>query len=131
MITSVVYHSCEEKITLRWLKVLNDTDPKLRKYTHDKYQNGLINIMAKHVLHLKISEIHQSMFFGLMADQYNDVSNKKQMSICLRWANSKEFKVHEDFIGFYEVDNIQSTTIVQAIPDALIRLNLRILRCRG
>ena len=87
--------------------------------------------MAKHVLHLKISEIHQSMIFGLMADQYNDVSNKKQMSICLRWANSKEFKVHEDFIGFYEVDNIQSTTIVHAIPDALIRLNLRILRCRG
>ena len=44
------------------------------------------------------------MFFGLMDDEYTDVSNKEQVSICLRWANSKEFKVHEDFIGFHEVD---------------------------
>ena len=44
------------------------------------------------------------MFFGLMDDEYTDVSNKEQVSISLRWANSKEFKVHEDFIGFYEVD---------------------------
>ena len=55
------------------------------------------------------------MFFGLMDDEYTDVSNKEQVSISLRWANSKEFKVHEDFIGFYEVDNTQSTTIVQTI----------------
>ena len=35
------------------------------------------------------------------------------------------------FIGFYEVLKLQSTTIVQAITDALIRLNLPISRCRG
>ena len=45
--------------------------------------------------------------------------------------NSKEFKNHEDFVGFYEVHNIQSITIVQAITDALIRLNLPISRCHG
>ena len=112
-------------------RVLNNTYPKLKKCTHDQYQNELIDIMAKHVLRLKLSEIHQSMFFGLMADEYTDASNKEQVSICLRWVNSKEFKVQEDFIGFYEIDNIQSTTIVQAITDALIRLNLPISRCRG
>ena len=87
--------------------------------------------MAKHVLRLKPSEIHQSMFFGLMADEYTDFSSKEQVFICLRWVNSTEFKVHEDFIGFYQVDSTQSTTIVQATTDALIRLNLPISRCRG
>ena len=53
------------------------------------------------------------------------------MSTCLRWFKSKEFKVHGDFIDFCEVYTIQSTTIVQAITDAFIWLNLPILRCRG
>ena len=75
-------------------RVLNNTDPKLKKHTHNQYQNELIDIMAKHVLHLKLAEIYQSKFFGLMADEYTDVSNKEKVSICLRWVNSKEFKVH-------------------------------------
>ena len=49
--------------------------------------------MAKHVLRLKLSEIYQSMLFGLMAGEYTDVSKKEQVSICLRWVNRKEFKV--------------------------------------
>ena len=39
-----------------------------------------------------------------MVDEY--------MSICLRWVNSKEFTVHDDFIGLYKVDNMQANTIV-------------------
>ena len=99
-------------------RVLTNTDPKIKKCTHSQYQNQLIDIMAKHVLHLKIAEIYQSMFFGLMVDEY--------MSICLRWVNSKEFTVHDDFIGLYKFDNIQANTTVQVITYALIRLNLPI-----
>ena len=39
-------------------RVLNYTDPKLKKYTHDQYQNELIDIMTMHVLRLKLSKIH-------------------------------------------------------------------------
>ena len=112
-------------------KVRNNTDPKLRKYTHDQYQNEFIDIVAKYVLRLKLREIHQSMFSGLMVDEYTDLSNKEQVSICLRCVNSKEFKVRADFIGLHEINNIHSTTIVQAITDALILLNLPISRCHG
>ena len=87
--------------------------------------------MAKDVLRLKFAEIHQSMLVALMGDAYSDVSIKEQVSIGLLWVNSKEFKVHEDFIGFYKVDNIQSITNVQAVIDALIGLNLPISNCRG
>ena len=77
---------------------------------------------------LKLAEIRQSIFFSLMADEYTDVSNKEQVSICLCWVNSKKFKVHEDFNGFYKVSDIQSTTTVQAAY-AIIRLNIPISRC--
>ena len=73
-------------------RVLNNTDPKLKKYTHDQYQNELIDIMTKHVLRLKLNEIHQSMFFGLMADEYTDVSNKEQVSVCLFGSIAKNLK---------------------------------------
>ena len=57
-------------------RVLYNTDPNLKKHTHDQYQNNLIDIMGEHVLRLKLSEIHQSLFFGLIADEYTDISNK-------------------------------------------------------
>ena len=112
-------------------RVLDKTNTKLKKYTHDQYQNELIDIMAQHVLRLKLTDIHQSHFFGIMADEYTDVSNKQQVSICLRWVERKELRVYEDFVGFYEVHNIGSATIVNAITDALTRLNLPISKCRG
>ena len=42
-----------------------------------------------------------------------------------------DLKVHEDFFGFYEVDNIKSDTIVAAIKDSLLRFNLSLDSCRG
>ena len=112
-------------------RVRNNTDPKLKKYTHDQYQNEFIDVVAKHVLGLSLREIHQSMLSSLMTDEYTDFSNKEQVSICLPCVNSKEFKVRVDFIGLHEINNIHSTTIVQAITGVLILLNLPISRCHG
>ena len=63
-------------------RVRKNTDPKLKRYTHNQYQNEFIDIVAKHVLRLRLREIHQSMFSGLMADECTDFSNKEQVSIC-------------------------------------------------
>ena len=77
------------------------------------------------------TDVHESDFFGIMADEYTDLSNKQQVSVCLRWVDSKGLKVYEDLFGSYEVDNMQSTTIVNAIKDVLTRLNLPTSKCRG
>ena len=37
----------------------------------------------------------------------------------------------EDFIGFYQLENIKSDTIVQVIKDILMRINLNLSNCRG
>ena len=40
-----------------------------------------------------------------------------------RWID-EEIKVHEDFIGYYELPDIKSDTIVTCIKDSLIRMQL-------
>ena len=62
-------------------------------------------------------------WYALIADEYTDISNKEQLSICFRWVNN-DLEAKEDFIGFYEIPNIKSSTIDTVIKDALIRLQL-------
>ena len=55
---------------------------------------------------------------------------KEQLTFCVRWIDEK-LDAHEDFLGFYNVPNISSETIVSVIKDALIRLQLSLDSCRG
>ena len=56
--------------------------------------------------------------------------NKEQLSCCIRWVD--KFPVaHEKFLGFYEVSNIKSETLVKIIKDILLRFQLSLQLCRG
>ena len=58
-----------------------------------------------------------------MCDEHTDVSNKQQLSMCVRWIDDS-VNPYEDFLGFYELPNIASDTIFSAIKDCLTRFNL-------
>ena len=65
-----------------------------------------------------------------MSDERTDIANLEQLAICVRIVNDN-FEVFERFLGFYEIPNIQSETIVTAIKDALIRMQLPLSSCHG
>ena len=65
-----------------------------------------------------------------MSDECIDASNREQLVICIRWVDSN-LETHEEFMGLYKVDNIQDSTILAAIRDALTQLNLTVNKCRG
>ena len=90
-----------------------------KKYTHNEYQDELLNIMASQVLRKKLYDISNSKMFAVMCDEYTDISNKQQLSFCARWVD-EALNSHEDFLGFYEIPNIRSDTIVSAMKDACI-----------
>ena len=46
-----------------------------------------------------------------MCDEYKDVSNKEQLTFCMRWVNN-DLEVSEKFLGFHEIPNIKNSTIV-------------------
>ena len=52
------------------------------------------------------------------------------MTLCLGWVDEL-FNIHEDFLGFYQLENIKSNTIVSAIRDALLRTQISLDNCRG
>ena len=79
-------------------------------YVHRNYQNDLINIMPKQLLRKKLFDINRSSMFCLMCDEYTDVSNKQQLSMCVRWIDDSLYP-HEDFLSFYKLPNIASDTI--------------------
>ena len=100
------------------------------KYTHSDDQNEILNIMANLILQEKLKVIQERQLFSIIGDEGTDVSNKEQLSFCLRTVD-ENLDPFEDFIGFYELENIKSNTIVRVIKDILIRLNLSLKNCRG
>ena len=80
-------------------KLLNKNDPALltrldkeshlepghHKCMHNDIQNKLIELMAKQVLAKKLESIRLSTFFGIIADEYIDISNKELLFLCFRW----------------------------------------------
>ena len=67
--------------------------------------------MANHVIRDVVSEIRGS-FFSIICDEYTDISNKEQLTICIRWVD------------------INAETIVSAIKD-VSKLQLSLVICRG
>ena len=104
--------------------------PNQRKFTHQDFQNEFITLMANDVLRKKLELIKLSKFFSIICDKYTDVSNKEQLSFCVRWVH-ENLTPKEDFLGYYEIPNIKSDTIVQAIKDSLIRFQLPLQNLRG
>ena len=73
-------------------------------------QYEIIAIMANHVIRDLVSEIRGG-FFSIICDEYTSISNKEQLTICIRLVD-KELDAHEDFFRFYNVPDIGAETIV-------------------
>ena len=120
------------------LKLLGTKDPSILsklektklKYTHNDIQNQLLDLMAEQVRLEKLKEIRENNFFAVMTDEYTDISNLEQLSMCLRTV-SDDLEIQEDFLVFYELNDIKSDSIVHAIKDVLLRSNFSLQSCWG
>ena len=86
--------------------------------------------MAATVLRNISETIQKASYFAIMADEVTDSSNKEQVVICFRTVD-EHFEAHEEFVGLYQVDSIVSSSIVEVLKDAILRLNLAMSSCRG
>ena len=62
-----------------------------------------------------------------MADE---IANKEQFTICIRWVDD-DLQDNKDFVGLYEINSIDSDTLVHAIKDTILRIGLSLSQCRG
>ena len=86
--------------------------------------------MSSHILRNLSKKICDSGCFTLMCDECTDISNKEQLTICIRWVD-KNLHDHESFIGLYQVNDITSETLTNSIKDALLQVQIDLSMCRG
>ena len=84
--------------------LLKQLERKKDRYTSHDIQNEIIVILANHVIRDLVLKISGG-FFSIICDEYTDISNNEQLTICIRWVD-KELEAHEDFLGFYNVPEI-------------------------
>ena len=110
---------------------IEDTSVKRKhNFTHADYQLELLTLMSNQVLRTILIPIKENGIYSLMSDEWTEIGNSEQLSICVRTVNDN-LEVFEHFLGFYELPNIRSETIVTAIKDALIRMQMPLSSCRG
>ena len=103
---------------------------KVDKYCSPEIQNEILQLMSMSLLQIIAKSLHSADFFTVMADECTDVGNEEQLTVCFRWVESS-LEVHEEFVGLYQISDISSKTIYDALHDCILRLNLRWSRCRG
>lgn len=113
----------DDPILGEWIAKGGDT------YLSHDIQNEILQIMSNTILRDLAKDIRPN-FYSIICDEYTDITNKEQMSFCLRWVN-EEIGAREDFLGFYNVPNIESKTLLSAIQDILTRFSLPLKLCRG
>ena len=139
---------------LLWLvgRYNNDVNNYLKSKSKTKFmsadiQNEMLKILSQKILRKLISGIkdesrifsnslasrttnNNSYIFSLIADETSDISNREQVSICIRYCTSS-LESNEVFLGFFETHRTDSHTLFCLVKDALLRLGLDISCLRG
>lgn len=90
--------------------------PENAKYTSPYIQNEIITL-CEHLIREKIkSEIPK--YWSIMADETQDCSTSEQVSLCVRFVDSKD-EVREEFLGFVKIKKMDAETIANSITSAL------------
>ena len=80
-------------------------------------QNEILKIMALKVLNGIASNIAESGYYSIMADESTNVSNIKHLVIYINWVDN-EMRVCVEYIGMMPVAQTNADTICIRIQDA-------------
>lgn len=102
-------------------------DSSFRRYhstylSHDS-QNEFIHLLAKETKNNIIEEVKEAGMYSIMADTTPDLSHKDQLSVCLRYVNSKA-EVCERLIAIDEIVDKTGKGIASKISDVLSQNSL-------
>ena len=86
--------------------------------------------MADFVLRAVLSDIRDSTWFAIMADEATDIKFNEQMCVAIRWVDGV-YEVHEGPLGLIQVPRTDAGTLTTAIKDVLTRCLLPLNQCRG
>lgn len=101
--------------------------PKNARYLHHSIQVEIIHNMANMILNKISSEVIESVYFSVMADETKDISKTEQFSVVVRYYFQGELK--ERFLGFTPLTYIDGKSLFSHIKSILFKSKIDINKC--
>ncbi|KAL6541811.1 hypothetical protein OROGR_011297 [Orobanche gracilis] len=123
---------------LKWLKTHNEVISKFAlenapcncQLTSPKIQKDIVNCCAKETSKRIVEELGDD-YFSILADESSDVSQKKQLALCLRYVERKMRNVVERFLGLVHVGDTIALSLRSAIMSLHVEHSLSPFKIRG
>lgn len=108
-----------------------ETSHKKATYISSLVQNKIISVYNKLILKNLVDNVNKAKGFTTLADKTTDISNKEQMSLCVRYVRKKT--VREDFLQFIEIHDMSGKGLADVISKSIasIRLKTKYLTGQG
>lgn len=94
-------------------------------------QNELINICGSIITDKLIKEVKDSVFYSILCDETSDLAHIEQMSLSVRYLDTKTCTIKENFICFVPVFECTSENLANIIIQKLKELGLSLEFLRG
>ena len=99
--------------------------PRNATYTSPDIQNTMLEVMSDMVRKSIADNVQQAGYFSVMADETKDVSKTEQLSIALRYVDSKAV-IHEHLLTFVEATCLTAESLATYIVTTLSEYQLDI-----
>lgn len=94
-------------------------------------QNEIVRCCGEVITDSIISDIKESNYFSILADEVMDSLNKEQLSLVLRYVD-KNFNIKESFVKFIHLaTGLSGKSLADSILSSIYDLGLDITDCRG
>jgi hypothetical protein len=84
-------------------------------YVSWKIQNEILIVCNNLILKQLVKDINKSKAFTVLADETTDISNKDQLTICVRYVHTEQKNIRDDFLQFVEVKEVPGQALVTTI----------------
>lgn len=113
------------------LKQHLETASKNANYLSWKIQNQIVSACNHIILKKIVERANKSKCFSVLADETTDISTKEQVSICVRFIDEEDNKLHENFLQFIPVISTCAETLTNTIVTSLIDIGFDMNYLRG
>ena len=94
-------------------------------------QNDLLKCCYQVITEGLLKEVKASKIFALILDEASDISNKEQLSFCLRFVDSNN-DIREEFLKFIHCDEgVIGRDLFEAMTNTLSEFGFDLMNCRG
>lgn len=111
------------------LKTHLEKSNKNALYISHRVQNELLECLSSSLRSVITNEAMQVFCFSLIVDETADINGTEQLSICVRYLYNKN--LHEEFLGFFPLQEFDASFITQTILEACTNLNIDMNKCVG